>query len=323
MGGILRTENQKSSLIGNAPLILQYRRLGRSELRVSEIGIGGHHLLKSSPEGGRIFRATPQERAAIFSRALDNGINFFDTTFKEEVIAFGEALKIMGRRDEMVVCSMGEQYAVFESDDLKDHKKHTADEIDLCLKWLGTDWIDVYWLRYDAGSHTDDMLRYSIEAMREAKEIGKIRAVGNSGHSTAFMQKTVGEWDAWDVIMFPYNFAHRRAEEYVLPAAKERDVGVVIMKPFAVGRFFRIEPKTGFRDDRVLSKEHQSQIAKAALKWILQNDMVHTVIPGLNEFHHVDDAVAASGSPLTDEERKLLDDIAAKSPSYSECYGHH
>jgi aryl-alcohol dehydrogenase-like predicted oxidoreductase len=264
-----------------------------------------------------------QERAAIFSRALDNGINFFDTTFKEEVISFGEALKIMGRRDEMVLCSMDEQYANFRSDNLKDYKKHTADELDRCLQWLGTDWLDVYWLRYDAGQHTDDMLRYSIEAMREAKEAGKIRAVGNSGHSTAFMQKTMGEWDAWDVIMFPYNFAHRRAEDYVLPAAKERDVGVVIMKPFACGRFFRIDPKVGFRDDHVFSQAQQSKIAKATLKWILQNDMVHTIIPAMNELHHVDDAVAASGSPLTDDEKELLDQIAAKSPSYTECYGHN
>ena len=302
---------------------MNYRRLGRSDLRVSEIGVGGHHLRQASPEGGRIFREAAQERAAIFSRALDNGINFFDTTFKEEVISFGEALKIMGRRDEMVLCSMDEQYSNFRSDELKDYKKHTADELDRCLQWLGTDWLDVYWLRYDADGNTDDMLRYSIEAMREAKEAGKIRAIGNSGHNTAFMQKTMGEWDAWDVIMFPYNFAHRRAEDYVLPAAKARDVGVVIMKPLSCGRFFRIDPKVGFRDDHVFSQAQQSQIATAALKWILQNDMVHTIVPAMNEFHHVDDAVAASNSPLTADERELLDKIAAKSPSYSECYGYN
>jgi len=302
---------------------MNYRRLGRSDLRVSEIGVGGHHLRQASPEGGRIFRGAAQERAAIFSRALDNGINFFDTTFKEEVISFGEALKIMGRRDEMVLCSMDERYGNFKSDELKDYKKHTADELDRCLQWLGTDWLDVYWLRYDADGNTDDMLRYSIEAMREAKEAGKIRAIGNSGHSTAFMQKTMGEWDAWDVIMFPYNFAHRRAEDYVLPAARERDVGVVIMKPLACGRFFRIDPKVGFRDDHVFSQAQQSRIATAALKWILQNDMVHTIVPAMNELHHVDDAVAASNSPLTADERELLDKIAAKSPSYSECYGYH
>ena len=307
---------------GDLKMTMDYRRLGRSELQVSEIGVGGHHLRRDSGDGERIFRGTAQERAAIFSRALDCGITFFDTTFKEEVISFGEALKIMGRRDEMVLCSMDEQYAAFRSDDLKDYKKHTADELDRCLRWLGTDWIDVYWLRYDVGEHSDDMLRYSIEAMREAKEAGKIRAIGNSGHDTAFMQKTVGEWDAWDVIMFPYNFAHRRAEDYVLPAAEERDVGVVIMKPFACGRYFRVDPRAGFRDDRILPREEQSRIATAALKWILENEKVHTIIPALNELHHVDDAVAASGSPLSAEERALLDGIAAKSPSYKESYGH-
>ena len=294
---------------------MKYRRLGRSDLQVSEIGVGGHHLRKDSPEGERIFRGTAQDRATIFSRALDNGITFFDTTFKEEVISFGESLKIMGRRDEMVLCSMDEQYASFRSDNLKDYKKHTADELDRCLRWLGTDWLDVYWLRYDVGEHTDDMIRYSIEAMREAKEAGKIRAIGNSGHHTEFMQKTMGEWDAWDVIMFPYNFVRRYAEDYVLPAARERDVGVIIMKPFAGGRFFRTDPKTGIRDENVWPLEKQSQIATASLKWILQNEQIHTVIPAMNEPHHVDDAVAASGSPLMDEERELLDEITTRLPS--------
>ena len=301
---------------------MNYRRLGRSELQVSEIGVGGHHQRTDDVGGERIFAGTAQERAAIFSRALDQGINFFDTTFREEVISFGDALRIMGRREEMVLCSMDEQYAAFRADDLKDYKKHTADELDRCLRWLGTDHIDVYWLRYDVGEHTDDMLRYSIEAMREAKEAGKIGAIGNSGHNTAFMQKTVGEWDAWDVIMFPYNFAHLRAEDYVLPAAQARDIGVVIMKPFACGRFFRIDPRTGFRGEQVLPQEEQSRVATAGLKWILQNDAIHTAIPAMNQLHHVDDAVAATESPLTPEEMDMLDRIAAASPSYRECYQH-
>ena len=299
---------------------MNYRRLGRSELMVSEIGVGGHHLRRHTRHGRPTFRATAQERAAIFSRALDKGITFFDTTFEEEAISFGEALRIMGRREEMVLCSMDEQYASFRSDDLKDYKKHTADELDNCLRWLGTDWLDVYWLRYDVGVHTDDMLRYSIEAMREAKDAGKIRAIGNSGHVTSFMRKTMGEWDAWDVIMFPYNFAHPLAEEYVLSAAEARDVGVVVMKPYASGRFFRVDPKAGFRDPDVLPQATQSRIATAALRWILRNEMVHTVIPAMNALHHVDDAVAASGSPLSAEEEILLDEIAAKSPS--ERYEH-
>lgn len=226
---------------------MNYRRLGRSKLLVSEIGVGGHHRRMNSPEG-RIFSSAAQERAAIFSRALDKGVNLFDTTFKEEVISFGEALKVMGRRDEMVICS---------------------------------------------------------------KEVGKIRAVGNSGHQTEFMQKTMGEWDAWDVIMYPYNFTTREAEEYVLPAAKERDVGTIIMKPFSVGRFFRVKPSPDFRDPNVLPQEKQSRIATAALKWLLQNDMVCTTVPAMNELHHVDDAVAASGSPLTPDELQLLEEMAA------------
>ena len=293
-----------------------YRRLGRSDLRVSEVGVGGHHLRKDDVDGRRIFRGSAQDRAAIFSRALDHGINFFDTTFKEEVQSFGEALRIMGRREEMVLCSMDEQYTAFRSDKLVDYKRHTAEELDRCLKWLGTDWLDVFWLRYDRGEHSDDMIRYSIEAMREAKEAGKIRAIGNSGHSPEFMHKTMGAWDAWDVIMFPYNRVKREAQEYVLPAARERDVGVVIMKPFAGGRFFREDPTLGIRDGELWPLARQSQIATASLKWILEDDMVHTVIPAMNELQHVDDAVAACGSDLSPGDRELLDEIITKLPTY-------
>jgi len=263
-----------------------------------------------------MFRASAQERAAVFSRALDHGINFFDTTFMEEVQSFGEALRITGRREEMVLCSMDEKYAAFRSDELADYKRHTAEELDRCLKWLGTDWLDVYWLRYDRGEHGDDMLRYSIEAMREAKEAGKIRAIGNSGHSSEFMQKTMGEWDAWDVIMFPYNPVKQEAQDYVLPAARERDVGVVIMKPFAGGRFFRTDPTVGIRGGELWPSAKQSQIATASLKWILQNDLVHTVIPAMNELQHVDDAVAACESSLSSGDQELLDEIATKLPTY-------
>lgn len=300
---------------------MNYRRLGRSELRVSEVGVGGHHLRMHLPDGTWMFHGSPQARAAIYGHALDQGITFFDTTFKEEVVAFGEALRILGRRDEMVICSMDEQYAAFSSDDPADYKRHTAEEIDRCLRWLGTDRVDVYWLRYD-GDDLGDGLRYSIDAMREAKEAGKIRAIANSGHSTAFMRATMGEWDAWDVIMFPYNFAHRRAEEYILPAARDRDVGVVIMKPFSCGRFFRKNPLLGFRDEDLVPESEQRRIAVAALKWLLGNPDVHTVIPAMNERDHVDDAAAASSAPLTPEEQNLLGEIAAKSPSFRECYGH-
>ena len=148
--------------------------------------------------------------------------------------------------------------------------------------------------------------------MLEAKAAGKIRAVGNSGHQTEFMRKTMGEWDAWDVIMYPYNFKEREAEEYVLPAAKERDVGVVIMKPFSVGRFFRVNPSPDFRDPRVLPKEVQSRLATAALKWVLQNDMIHVTVPAMNERHHVNDAVAASGSPLMPDELEVLEEMASR-----------
>jgi len=257
----------------------------------------------------------------MYGRALDLGITFFDTTFKEEVVAFGEALRIVGRRDEMVLCSMDERYASFISEDSSARKRHTAEEIDNCLRWLGTDWIDVYWLRYD-GADLGDGLRYAIDAMREAKEVGKIRAIANSGHSTEFMRTTMGEWDVWDVIMFPYNFAHRRAEEYVLPAARDRDVGVVVMKPFSCGRFFRTNPKLGFRDEDVVPEAEQRRIAIAGLKWLFRNPDVHAVIPAMNEFYHVDDAAAASATPLTPKEQNLLDEIAAKSPSFKECYGH-
>jgi aryl-alcohol dehydrogenase-like predicted oxidoreductase len=88
------------------------------------------------------------------------------------------------------------------------------------------------------------------------------------------------------------------------------------MKPFAAGRFFRTDPTIGFRDGELWPLARQSQIASASLRWILENDLVHTVIPAMNELRHVDDAVAACESPLTSGDRELLDEIAAKLPTY-------
>lgn len=295
---------------------MKYRRLGRSGIMVSEIGVGGHHL-RQGPKENREFSATPQERSELFSHALDRGINFFDSTFREEVQSFGDALRLMmGRRSEMVICSMDELFIKeHQFKTPEDCKSHTARMVDTCLEWLSTDCIDVFWLRcdgQDAPHLTGDMLRSSIDALRSAKEEGKIRAIGNTGHDTKFMRRTLGEWDVWDVVMFPYNFVCRWAEDYFLPTAREHDVGVVIMKPFFAGRFFRTEPKAGFRSDEVLPQEVQSQVAQAALKWILRRPEVSTVIPAMNEIRHVDDAVAASGAPLTPEEGELLEGIYRK-----------
>ena len=70
----------------------------------------------------------------------------------------------------------------------------------------------------------------------------------------------------------------------------------------------------------VVPQDQQGALARAMLKWILHNDSISVVVTAMNALHHLDDAVAASGAELTDEETALLEDLATRAPTYEASY---
>ena len=149
---------------------MQYRTLGRTGLRISEIGLGGHeYRRKSFVKDGR-FTVLDPSRPAVVKKAIDSGINYFDTTFFEETQSLGTALKVNGiKRSQVHLSGMS-------IDLMKTAGEKSADtlgafverEITQRLELLGTDYFDIFQIcAIDAG-YTPDILDAVLEHLEQA-----------------------------------------------------------------------------------------------------------------------------------------------------------
>lgn len=265
------------------------RTLGRTGLEVSVIGFGGIP----------IRRAPHDEAVALYRRAMDLGITYFDCARayvrNEERLA--EA--IQGRREEVVICSR----------DLAHTKAEMAAAIDTSLQTLRTDYVDIYQCHeLHQPQDLEECLapEGAFEALDEARDAGKIRFVGMTSHNPDVVMVGL-ETGLMDVILIMMNYVNRRMVEEVLPRAVADNVGVAVMKPLG----------------GCLLAAH----ADLALRWVLSQEGVHTTIPGMWRRFEVEAnaAVGESFAPLSDWEEQVLDEMAeARLPSYCRlCYRHH
>jgi uncharacterized protein len=196
---------------------MRYETLGKTGLRVSRVGFGGIP----------IQRLTETEAVSVVTGCLDLGITFIDTahgyTTSEERI--GKA--IAGRRAELVIAS-------------KSHARRAVDaraDIELSLRRLGTDWIDLYQLH--GVNDQDTFVAVMAEdgaysALLQAKREGLIRHIGFSSHSKAMAQQLV-ESGLFETLQYPFNFIANEAETELLPLVREQEMGFIAMKPLGGG----------------------------------------------------------------------------------------
>ena len=243
------------------------RRLGKTNLMVSEVSLGGIPLQRLDKEKAR----------EVVEKSLDLGINFIDTaraySVSEELI--GDALS--GRRDEVYLATktMSRGYEAAKSD------------IETSLRNLKTDYIDLYQIHlvkdmddYKAAMGIDGVYR----ALLEAKRDGKIGHIGITAHSADLLGEIMDP-KYFDTIQFPYNAVERQGED-LFRRANEMDMGVIIMKPIAGGAI---------------------ENGEASIKWILENENISVVIPGMATEDEVVKNIAAANGTLSDEERKYID----------------
>ncbi len=216
----------------------------------------------------------------LMRRMLDAGINYIDTargyTVSESYL--GQALE--GIREHFVLATKS----------MSRDKAGMAKDIDTSLTNLRTDYIDLYQIHNPTPADLDKVCAPggALEALNEAKAAGKIGHLGVTAHTIAVFEKALSlPWV--ETVMFPYNIVETQGEE-LMRRCTEKNIGFIVMKPLAGGAI---------------------EDATLALRWILQNDDVSVVIPGMAEEKEIFQNLAAceDRSALTEEEQARIQSI--------------
>ncbi len=327
---------------------MEYVNLGRTGLRVSRLCLG------TMTFGSTAWRPwiLPEDASRPFiRRALDAGINFFDTAdmysrgVSEEIV--GRALDDFTARDQVVIAtkaffSMGDG-----PNDRGLSRKHLFDAIDASLRRLGTDYVDLYQLhRFDP--HTP--IEETLEALHDVVRAGKARYVGASSmYAWQFAQMLqVSErrgWARFVSMQNHYNLVYREEEREMLPLCRAEGIGVIPWSPLARGflagnrdREAGADEKKGGETLRAKTDEYARSLyyddadfrvvdevvelarrrgvtpAQIALAWVLRQPGVAAPIVGVTKTEQLDEAVAALDVTLDDEECRRLEAPYAPHP---------
>jgi len=281
---------------------LRYRVLGRTGLRVSELGFGGHEYRRwlntyhfPGDYDREEFLKTQPERNGFVERAIDSGVNFFDTTLREEAESLGSALKTLGRRRDVHVAAMIVfPFRKMDEGPRTEWRDVIIDGVEDRLRTLQTDYIDIFNIHMPEDHYSSDKLKMALGALEEFREQGKIGWIGASSHELRFLAELIRRYDCFDSIMVRYNFHLQEAEKVIFPLTKALEVGVVVMKPFSWPHygipFMRFGPLEG--------EEDSSRPAQHSLRWILRASEVGTVVSGMNRLDELEmnvDAVEKQG----------------------------
>jgi aryl-alcohol dehydrogenase-like predicted oxidoreductase len=316
---------------------LEYVNLGKTGLKVSRICLGA--MTYGSKKWREWVLEEPESRPFI-QRALDAGINFFDTAdmysvgASEEIL--GRALKDFGpSRDKVVIATK-----VFNpmGDDPNQRglsRKHIHHAIDDSLRRLGTDYVDLYQIhRFDP--HTP--IEETMEALNDVVRAGKALYIGASSMYAWQFQKMLQVSDTHGYARFVtmqnhYNLVYREEEREMIPLCKAEGIGLIPWSPLARGflagnrsrqdRGETVRAKTDeyahglyYRDsdftvvDRIteIAKKRGVNNAQVALAWMLSKPEVSAPIIGASKMSHLEDALKALEIKLDREEIKALEE---------------
>ena len=218
----------------------------------------------------RVDKKTVKQMITVM---VEKGMNFIDTargyTISEELI--GEGLEDV--RDKFVIAtkSMNRTY-----DGLKE-------DIQISLKNLKTEYIDLYQLH---NVQINEDLSGAVKALKEAKQKGIIRHIGLTTHSLEVLKREI-ELNRFETLQFPYNVVETQAELFFEEAHK-KGIGIIVMKPLAGGAITQ---------------------ADLALKYILNNNFVSVVIPGMESPQQISQNSKVKAGKYTEEEERFIKEI--------------
>jgi aryl-alcohol dehydrogenase-like predicted oxidoreductase len=308
---------------------MDYIRLGSSGLRVSRICLGC-----MSFGSGADWMLPEAASLAIVRRALDLGINFFDTA---DVYSAGESEFILGRaltafgvkRDDAVVATKVFQAMGPGPNQRGLSRKHIFESIDNSLTRLGMDYVDLYQIhRFDRETPIEE----TLEALTDLIRIGKVRYIGASTMAAYQLTRMLYRADQLRLARFismqnNYSLLYREEEREMIPLCREEGIGLIPYSPIGGGllagsrRSHTVRSNSPMAKNRFNRKADEAVIdavaqvavkrgigpAEVAVAWLLAQPGVNSPIVGASKVHHLDDSVKALGTQLTKEETDRLE----------------
>ncbi len=248
---------------------MEKRKLGKTDLEVSVIGFGGIP----------IQRVDEKMAVELFKEAHKKGINFIDTArgYNQSEELIGKALEEIGREN-----------FVLATKSMKRDYEGMKEELNISLRDLKTDYIDLYQFHNVRSMEELDMImsnQGALKALKEAKREGLIREIGITGHSADILDKAI-DLEEFASIQFPYNPVEQQGKN-LFEKAKKMGIGVIVMKPLAGGAITK---------------------GDLSLRFILENPNVSSAIPGMDCFDQVNEnsLVGIERRKLTKEENEIL-----------------
>jgi aryl-alcohol dehydrogenase-like predicted oxidoreductase len=329
IGEFLQSANRE------ATKAMEYVNLGSTGLKVSRLCLGA---MTYGSKSWQPWILEEEESQPFLRRALELGINFFDTA---DIYSYGESERILGRalrdfgpaREKLVIATK-----VFfpMSDDPNDHglsRKHILQAIDNSLKRLGTDYVDLYQIhRFDYETPIEETLR----ALDDVVRAGKARYLGASSMHAWQFAKMLFTADRLGLHRFVamqnhYNLVYREEEREMIPLCREEGIGLIPWSPLARGflagnrrkedlgdtvraKTDKFGQKMYYRDsdfqvvDRVgeVARERGVSNIQVALAWILQQPGVAAPIIGASKLPHLEEAAGALDLRLDEAELEAL-----------------
>ncbi|WP_235776696.1 aldo/keto reductase [Pseudoleptotrichia goodfellowii] len=317
--------------------MMEYTKLGNTGLEVSKICLG---CMGFGDTENWIYKwvLEEEESRSVIKKALESGINFFDTANvyslgrSEEIL--GKALKDYAKRDEVVIATKV-FFEMRQGANVRGlSRKAIMTEIDNSLKRLGTDYVDLYIIhRWDYNTPIEE----TMSSLHDVVKSGKARYIGASTMYAWQFQKALNTaekngWTKFVSMQNHLNLLYREEEREMMPLCKEEKIAVTPYSPLASGRLTRdISAEKTKREEtdqtakgkydstmeydkiiiervKEIAEKYNRQRAEIALAWLLQKEQVAAPIVGATKFSHIETAVSALDVKLTEEDIKFLEE---------------